>query len=73
MIQWPTVGFVFVIGGLGAAALYVITSKEDITLEQAVARLNESGPAGWLPAFPWEGPPLPRALVKGKKTARKEL
>lgn len=57
MLNLETVVAIFVIGGLGAAGSYVIYRAVD-----AVGPDLE--PGDLLPAAPWEGPPLPRFMLR---------
>ena len=57
MVNPETVAAIFVIGGVGAAGSYVIYRAVD-----AVGPDLQLGDL--LPAPPWEGPPLPRFMLR---------
>jgi len=57
MVNPETLAAIFVIGGAGAAGSYVIYRAVD-----AVGPELQLGDL--LPALPWEGPPLPRFMIR---------
>lgn len=66
MLNLETVAAVFIIGGVGAAASYVIYRAVD----EAGPELQ---PGDLLPAPPWEGPPLPRFMFRRPEVTTKAL
>lgn len=63
MVNLETVAAIFIIGGLGAAGSYVVYRAVD-----AVGPDLE--PGDLLPAPPWEGPPLPRFMLRKPEILR---
>jgi len=57
---------VFIIGGIGAAGSYVIYRAVD-------AAGPELEPGDLLPALPWEGPPLPRFMLRRPQVTARAL
>ncbi len=57
MLNPEMVAAIFVIGGVGAAASYVVYRAVD-------AAGPDLEPGDLLPAPPWEGPPVPRFMVR---------
>lgn len=57
MVNPETVAAIFVIGGVAAAGSYVIYRAVD-----AVG--PELEPGDLLPALPWQGPPVPRFMLR---------
>ena len=57
MVSPEMVAAVFIIGGIGAAASYVIYRAVD-------AIGPDLEPGDLLPAAPWQGPPVPRFMLK---------
>ena len=66
MVNPETVAAVFVIGGVGAAVSYVIYRAVDATGP-------ELQPGDLLPAPPWEGPPLPRFMLRRPEVTTRAL
>ncbi len=57
MVNLETLGVVFIIGGITAAITYAAYKAVD-----SIASDLKSGDL--LPALPWEGPPVPRGLLR---------
>jgi len=66
MLNPEMVAAVFVIGGVGAAASYVVYRALD-------AAGPELQPGDLLPAPPWEGPPLPRFMLRSPEITTRAL
>jgi len=64
MVNPETLAAVFIIGGVAAAGSYVVYRAVD-----AVG--PELEPGDLLPAPPWEGPPLPRFMLRNREIMAK--